>query len=138
MSSPNQAQTRAVAREDRMSRSRSLVVPGSILEDTILIYYHDPDLLFCVAEEAKPVSQFAADQGHHGDMSELGWIDNANFGYQFTPEALREVSTGEDWPALFHLAESNVCPGKQERFKIELQDRETFKSDFIDASKEQC
>lgn len=72
VSSSNQAQTRAVAREDRMSRSRSLVVPGSILEDTILIYYHDPDLLFCVAEEAKPVSQFAADQGHHGDMSELG------------------------------------------------------------------
>ena len=95
-------------------------------------------LLSCVAEEAKPVSQFAADQRHHGGMSELGWIDNADFGYQFIPKTLREVSTEEDSPALFYLFDSNVCPDKQEGFKIELQDSEPLKSDFINAFKEQC
>ncbi|GFG09962.1 hypothetical protein IFM5058_04687 [Aspergillus udagawae] len=67
-------------------------------------------LLFCVAEEAKP----------------------------FIPKVLREFSTEKDAPPLYYLVESNICPDKREGFRIELQDSETFNSDFINASKEQC
>jgi hypothetical protein len=51
---------------------------------------------------------------------------------------LREYSTEKDAPPLYYLVESNICPDKREGFRIELQDGETFNSDFINASKEQC
>src|SRR5205814_9191488 len=39
---------------------------------------------------------------------------------------------------LFHLVESRVCPTSSEGFKTGLGDNETFETDFIGASEEDC
>ncbi|GFG23821.1 hypothetical protein IFM61606_03712 [Aspergillus udagawae] len=68
-------------------------------------------LFFCIAEEAKP----------------------------FVPKALREFSTDPDNPPLlYYLVESRDCPSTGEGFRMRLQDGESFESDFINASKEEC
>lgn len=44
---------------------------------------------------------------------------------------------GQD-SAFFYLVESRTCPDTAEGFKIELQDDETFETDFIGASVQDC
>jgi hypothetical protein len=39
---------------------------------------------------------------------------------------------------IFYLVESNVCPSNREGFKTELTDDETFETDFIGASEQDC
>lgn len=86
-------------------------------------------LFFCIAEEAKPVSQSVFNEGHL----------EADRDYQFVPTALRESSTEpDDPPFLYYLVESKDCPSTGEGFRTGLQDGESFESDFINASKEEC
>jgi hypothetical protein len=39
---------------------------------------------------------------------------------------------------MFYLVESHVCPSNYEGFKLELKDDETFETDFIGASEQDC
>lgn len=39
---------------------------------------------------------------------------------------------------MFYLVESKDCPSTEESFRTTLEDDESFESDFINASKEQC
>ena len=39
---------------------------------------------------------------------------------------------------IFYLVESHVCPSNYEGFKLELKDDETFETDFIGASEQDC
>ena len=39
---------------------------------------------------------------------------------------------------IFYLVESHVCPSDREGFKTELKDDETFETDFIGASEQDC
>ena len=39
---------------------------------------------------------------------------------------------------IFYLVESHVCPSDYEGFKLELKDDETFETDFIGASEQDC
>ncbi|EAW18465.1 uncharacterized protein NFIA_084170 [Aspergillus fischeri NRRL 181] len=97
-------------------------------------------LFFCIADEAKPVSQSVFNEGRHsGSVS--GWAEEleADCDYQFVPTALRESSTKpEDPPFLYYLVESKDCPSTGEALRTRLQDGESFQSDFINASKEEC
>ncbi|PGH16847.1 hypothetical protein AJ79_01491 [Helicocarpus griseus UAMH5409] len=68
-------------------------------------------LLFCIAEEAKPF------------MHKILKVRNTD-GTPPTP--------------IFYLVESNICPSRDEGFKEELQEDESFESDFVGASEEQC
>ncbi|GIJ84579.1 hypothetical protein Asppvi_003426 [Aspergillus pseudoviridinutans] len=62
-----------------------------------------------------------------------------SIGLDFVPKALREFSTDpEDPPFLYYLVESKDCPSTREGFRTRLQDGESFESDFINASKEEC
>ncbi|PKX93562.1 uncharacterized protein P174DRAFT_459731 [Aspergillus novofumigatus IBT 16806] len=86
-------------------------------------------LFFCIAEEAKTVSQSVFNE------SRL----EADRDYQFVPTALHESSTEpEDPPLLYYLVESKDCPSTGEGLRTRLQDGESFESDFINASKEEC
>jgi hypothetical protein len=99
-------------------------------------------LLFCIAEEAKSVSQLSIDQGHcwafnRVDASQYSQ-NSTEFHNQFIPRAMREVSPEKDTPRVYYLVESKVCPDSSKGFKCQLQDGEPFESEFIGASQEEC
>lgn len=64
--------------------------------------------------------------------------NHVDFPHQFIPRATREYSTDPTFPPLYYLVESKVCPNSGEGFKSKLQDCETFQSEFIGASIEEC
>lgn len=89
-------------------------------------------LLFCTAEEAKPVSLFSPETpGNYHKTDRL---------FQFVWEVMSARAPGQkaDDPGAFYLVESNVLPADRSGYKTSLQKGETFESDFIGASLEDC
>jgi len=68
-------------------------------------------LLFCIADEAKPFVRKALDV---------------------------KLVVGSLSTPIFFLVESHVCPSSEDGFKVELKDNETFETDFISASEQDC
>lgn len=93
-------------------------------------------LLFCVAEEAKPVSGMLALILRC--FQRLG-IQLTITSKKFVRKALEVSTTTPSLSArIFYLVESRVCPQERAGFKRELNDGETFDTDFIGASVADC
>jgi hypothetical protein len=49
-----------------------------------------------------------------------------------------KIEEGSPPTRIFYLVESHVCPSNGDGFKLELKDDETFETDFIGASEQDC
>ncbi|PLN86859.1 hypothetical protein BDW42DRAFT_157854 [Aspergillus taichungensis] len=85
--------------------------PNPSLASTSSLYIMSAVLLFCTAEEAKPL------------MPKVSQVKNVN---------------GSQSTTIFWVVESRTCPISADGFKRELQQNEPFESEFIGAATEEC
>ena len=85
-------------------------------------------MLFCIAEEAKPISKL---------YSPTQLPRKAKPYSKFVRKAINH-EYHKDMPGPFFLVESKVNPKDSEKFKQKLKDDDAFESDFISASEEDC